>query len=122
MTESPIQPTGNENLREYISGPNGWRFLAVIDDTGDIAGVYDLVTRDAWGPPAGNPITAAVTVRGTDDELDDPPVTVAGTALLANEDDPLADAVHEQSFADPDVVVDGSGELVLQHTVELPDT
>ena len=115
-----ITDDGYENLREHITGPDGWRYLAVLDETGSIAGVYDLVTTGSWGPPADNPITAAVPVSGTDGEID-APVEVSGSALLVDEDDDLADAVHEDSHGAANVIVDGEGTVVLEHTVEVPE-
>ena len=114
-----ITDDGRENLREYITGPDGWRYLAVLDETGSIAGTYDLVSRSAWGPPADNPITAAVKVSGTDGEID-APVEVSGSALLVDEDDDLADAMHEDGHGATNLIVDGEGAVVLQHTVEVP--
>ena len=114
-----ITNDGYVDLREYIVSADGWRYLAVLDETGDIAGVYDLVTRSAWGPTADAELTAAVKVKGTDGEID-APVEVSGSALLVDEDDDLADAVHEDTHGAANVIVDGEGAVVLQHTVEVP--
>jgi hypothetical protein len=118
---TPLSDTGREALRAYVAGPSGFRYLAVLDASGTVATTIDIVedSRGSWGPPADNPVTAAVAVQGTDSDIA-APLEVSGSALLLDPSDDLADAVHEQTFAGPNLVVDGSGTEVIEHTVEIP--
>jgi len=118
---TPLSDVGREALREYVTGPSGFRYLAVLDASGTVATTIDIVegSRGSWGPPADNPVTAAVAIKGTDSDIA-APLEVSGSALLLDPSDDLADAVHEQTFAGPNLVVDGSGKEVIEHTVEIP--
>lgn len=118
---TPLPTAGLEALRAYVAGPDGFRYLAVLDATGSIATTIDIVedSRGSWGPPADNPVTAAVAITGTDADID-APLEVSGSALLLDPSDSLADAVHEQTFSGPNLIVDGSGTEVIEHTVEIP--
>jgi len=116
-----LQPPGLEALRAYVAGSNGFRYLAVLDASGTVATTIDILddSRGSWGPPADNPVTAAVAIQGTDADID-APLEVSGSALLLDPSDALADAVHEQTFSGPNLIVDGSGTEVIEHTVEIP--
>jgi len=129
MTSTPLSSDGEQALRDLVSGPNGFRYLAVLDQNGNIATspdgsnlVIDIVgdDRGAWGPPADNPVVAAVSLTGTDGDVD-APQEVSGTALLRNESDDLSNDLHIQTFNSSNVIVDGSGTVVLEHAVEIPD-
>lgn len=118
---TPLPTAGLEALRAYVTGPDGFRYLAVLDANGDIATTIDILddSRGSWGPPADNPVTAAVAIQGTDADID-APLEVSGSALLLDPSDALADAVHEQTFSGPNLIVDGSGTEVIEHSVAIP--
>jgi len=129
MTSTPLSSDGEQALRELVSGPNGFRYLAALDANGNIATspdgsnlVVDIVgdSRGSWGPASDNPVVAAVSLTGTDGDVDSPQ-EVSGTALLRSETDDLSNDVHTQTFNASNLIVDGSGTAVLEHAVEIPD-
>jgi len=118
---TPFNPDGYADLREYVVSEDGWRYLAVINQNDEIATRVDIVgdSRGEWGDPANNPITATVKLGGGNSDVD-PPLEVAGAALLANEQDTLGESIHDARYVST-LLLEAGGEIVLKHTVELPE-
>lgn len=129
MTSTPLTSDGEQALRDLVAGPDGFRYLAVLDANGNIATspdgsnlVVDVVDDDrgSWGPPADNPVVAAVALSGTDGDVDSPQ-EVSGSALLRSASDDPTNDLHTDTFNASNLIVDGSGTVVIEHAVEIPD-
>lgn len=117
---SAFDSAGNTDLREYIQA--NWTHVAVVDDTGTEQVRYN-VTADSqteWSSGSGtNPLTATITVTGSDIQNAGGtlPVTLTRTesyksasATTRMAGDPYTDATLEAP----------NDELTITHNIEVP--
>ena len=125
---SPFTPTGDKDLREYIT--SAWTQLALVDDTDTVKAVLDIPSdnRVSWTDPADNPIEARATINGDDSDID-APAEIAGTALFSGDatvsaGDALADVspVHEGLFDNLDgtLLVAAGQDSTIVHEIQQP--
>lgn len=118
-----ISDRGYETLREYIVSPDGWRYIAILDDTGDIIARVDTDsdTRATWSDPSENPIVCELEITG-----DDPDVSFAGDLLEVSgtalyEDSISETPVDEEEFGEAgNVTIAEDDSLTVEHTIDVP--
>lgn len=124
---SDFETHGYETLREFVSSPDGWRYLAVIDDAGDLEAVLDVPndSRASWGAASDNPVVLQADIAGANSDITTP-VEIQGTALYDVEPTvgaALSDTnpTHEDNFEEANAIVDDNDKVELYHHIELPE-
>jgi len=121
---SDFNTAGYADLREYLVSASGWSHIALVDDTGTEETRIDIAndSRASWGDPSTNGVTLTVTINGSDSDISTP-VELARSEL--HESNSATDAMHDDqlqddSGTDANAIVGSGDELVIEHTVELP--
>lgn len=124
---SDFEPHGYETLREFVSSSDGWRYLAIVDDAGNLEAVIDVPndSRASWGAATDNPVVLQADIVGGDSDISTP-VEIQGTALYDVE--PTVGAAltntnptHEDNFEEANVIIDENDKVNIDHHIELPE-
>jgi len=121
---SDFNAAGYTDLREYVTSASGWSHIALIDDAGNEETRIDIQndSRASWGDASTNPVTLTVTINGSDSDISTP-VELSRSEL--HESDSAATPMHDDQLTDDsgtaaNAIVGSGDELVIEHTVKLP--
>ncbi len=117
---TPIEAAGYDDLRAYIQ--NNWPFVAILDDTGTEWLRWDVAANAnaQWtSGPSTNPLTAELTVTGSDLQNAGATLPITLNRTEAYKTSSATTRMGTDTHTDATVQVSGD-EVVITHRFRLP--